>query len=567
MLSSKDYTVGWICNIITEYVAAQAVIDEEHERPEDVAPSDSSSYTLGKIGKHNVVMTVLPSGDISTSSAAIVASRMLHSFPNIAFFLTVVVGGGAPSLHHDIRLGDVVVGVSLNGEGGVYQHDLDKTIQDEEIYTTGVSRVSPPILRTAVNELIAQYESKGHQLERHINNILEMKPRLRKKYMRPGPDSDRLFDCHFTHPKDEANCFTCGYESAHMVLRCERPEEEDNPAIHYGLIASGNQVMRDALTRARLAETKGVLCFAVGCAGVMNHFPCLVIVGICNYADTHKSREWQGYAALAAAVYAKDLLRQIHPSKIETEEKIEVQEKPLIIGSHIEISWGRRKPTPRKEIVKIAILDTGIDLDHPKFKPFRDDGRISGGYCRDFVTPGESPIRDSTGHGTHCAHLILKVCQTARLYVAKVFETDVGDEKAVERIPEAVDWAVNCGVDIIVMCFAFTRFHSTIYKAICEAKGRRDVLIFAAASNNKHDLENPVGFPACIDEVIRVNSCTHKGLQSSFSPTCHSERSSLSIIGEELQAAFPLAKNGNEPLKRMTGTSGQPYLLGLLDLC
>lgn len=94
------------------------------------------------------------------------------------------------------------------------------------------------------------------------------------------------------------------------------------------------------------------------------------------------------------------------------------------------------KPTPKQNFVKIAILDTGIDLDHPEFMPFRADGRVTGGHCRDFVNPGESPIRDSTGHGTHCAHLVLKVCQTVRLYIAKVFQTEQYDEGALERIPD-----------------------------------------------------------------------------------------------------------------------------------
>ncbi|UKZ72810.1 hypothetical protein TrVFT333_000447 [Trichoderma virens FT-333] len=671
MLNAKDYTVGWICTIITEYVAAQAVLDEEHERPDDVAPGDNSSYTLGKIGRHNVVMAVLPRGEITTSSAAITATNMLRSFPNIAFFLMVVIGGGAPRGSHDIRLGDIVVGIPPNGEGGVHQFDLGKAIQDQEFYATGKSRASPLILQTAVNELIAKYESEGHRLEELVDNILNNKPRLRRKYGRPDPRSDRLYAFSFTHREDWGNCAeVCGDD--HLLQRPERNEQDDNPAIHYGLIASGNTSIWDTSLRDKIAAEKGVLCFDQGCAGVMNHFPCLVIVGISDYADTHKNKEWQGCAAMAAAAYAKDLLYRIPGTKIEAEKKLnnnlsnqvdEVSTIPAlrqtspgrieaqkgfdntlydqvdeastisVTGSsslHEDIfdsnrthttrdhspeeeeasmkppeavpvlaitSWGdpvfdsvevmsvnnttaaqaaadnwfinrnlmgkvnrfftqyRRKPTPKKEIVKIAILDTGIDLGHPEFKPFRDDGRITGGYCRDFVNPGESPMRDSTGHGTHCAHLILKVCQTARLYVARVFETDTGDEGAVERIPEAIDWAVQCGVDIIVMCFAFTQFHHTIHKAIYKAKGQRDVLIFAAASNNKHDLENPVGFPASMNEVIRVNSCTHQGSPSSFSPTCDSEESSLGIIGEELQAAFPLAKNGNQPLKRMTGTS------------
>jgi hypothetical protein len=47
-------------------------------------------------------------------------------------------------------------------------------------------------------------------------------------------------------------------------------------------------------------------------AGIMNHFPCLVIRGICDYSDSHKNKRWQGHAAMAAAAYAKDLLGEIH---------------------------------------------------------------------------------------------------------------------------------------------------------------------------------------------------------------------------------------------------------------
>lgn len=54
----------------------------------------------------------------------------------------------------------------------------------------------------------------------------------------------------------------------------------------------------------------------------MNHFPCLVIRGICDYSDTHKNKEWQGYAAMTAAALAKDLLSQISPRKIEAEARI-----------------------------------------------------------------------------------------------------------------------------------------------------------------------------------------------------------------------------------------------------
>ena len=110
MLNQNNiYTVGWICAITTELVAAQAFLDEKHEGPEYVSLNDDNIYTLGKIGKHNVVIAVLPDGEYGIASAASVARDMLHSFPNIRLGLMVGIGGGAPSKNHDIRLGDIVV--------------------------------------------------------------------------------------------------------------------------------------------------------------------------------------------------------------------------------------------------------------------------------------------------------------------------------------------------------------------------------------------------------------------------------------------------------------------------
>ena len=324
MSNPEDYTVGWICAISTEYVAAQAFLDEKHEGPEYVSPNDNNDYTLGKVGKHNVVIAVLPHGEYGISSATGVAKDMLHSFPNVRIGLMVGIGGGAPNSKHDIRLGDVVVSASGDGKGGVFQYDFGKTIQDQDFQDTGFLNQPPTILRAVVNGLKAQYEIDGHQLEEAISSIFERKPRLQKKYRRPKPSSDKLYQAGVTHPlNDNSSCtVVCGDDPAKLVWRQERAEDEDNLAIHYGLIASANQLMRDALVRDRLAAEKDVLCFEMEAAGLMNHFPCLVIRGICDYSDTHKNKDWQGYAAMAAAAYAKDLLCRIPPNKVEAEKKI-----------------------------------------------------------------------------------------------------------------------------------------------------------------------------------------------------------------------------------------------------
>ncbi|KAH7176168.1 nucleoside phosphorylase domain-containing protein, partial [Dactylonectria macrodidyma] len=322
MSNPNDYTVGWICAIRTEYVAAQEFLDDEHEGPEFVSPNDTNDYTLGRLGEHNVVIAVLPDGEYGTSSAASVATNMLHSFPNVRIGVMVGIGGGAPSAKHDIRLGDIVVSAPRDGEGGVFQYDFGKTIQDQAFQHTGFLNQPPVTLRTALGGIRARYERKGHQLEEAINDVLQRNPRLRRQgYERPQPGADRLFKSEVPH--DSRGCVAfCANEPSNLVPRHERTEHEDNPAIHYGLIASANQLMKDALARDRLAKEKDVLCFEMEAAGLMNHFPCLIIRGICDYSDSHKNKEWQGYAAMAAAAYTKDLLCRIAPNRVEAEKKI-----------------------------------------------------------------------------------------------------------------------------------------------------------------------------------------------------------------------------------------------------
>jgi nucleoside phosphorylase len=320
----RTYTVGWICATTSEYVAAQAFLDERHKGPEYLSLHNQNDYTLGRIGRHNVVLSVLPLGSYGTSSAARVAEGMLHSFPNVRIGLMVGIGGGAPSPNHDIRLGDIVVSIPFNGKGGVIQYDFGKTIQGQCFQLTGFLDQSPTVLRAAVNGLRAQYESEGHELEKAVSKVLEKNPRLRRKYMRPDQESDRLYRSHIVHPpKSGSTCAVdCGDDPTSLVSRNPRSRDEDNPAIHYGLIASADQLMKDAMIRDKLATENGGLCFEMEAAGLVNHFPCLIIRGICDYSDSHKNKEWQGYAAMVAAAYAKDLLCRIVPQQVESEERI-----------------------------------------------------------------------------------------------------------------------------------------------------------------------------------------------------------------------------------------------------
>lgn len=100
------------------------------------------------------------------------------------------------------------------------------------------------------------------------------------------------------------DCSLC--DRLQIVPRTARGSNE--PVIHYGLIASGNQVMKNAGTRDSITRERNILCSEMEAAGLMDQLPYLVIRGICDYCGLHKNKQWQEYATLVAAAYARSLL-------------------------------------------------------------------------------------------------------------------------------------------------------------------------------------------------------------------------------------------------------------------
>ncbi|KAF2998955.1 hypothetical protein E8E13_006894 [Curvularia kusanoi] len=332
-LSNNEYTVGWICALPNELTAARAFLDNIHsDRPHQRATSDNNTYVLGDIEGHNVVVAVLPVGVYGTVSAASVARDLLRSFENVRIGLMVGIGGGAPSPRNNIHLGDVVVSVPHNGSSGVFQYDFGKTIQDKSFQYTGHLDKPPTILLGAVASLNARFSLDGNGIADDVDDVLKKYPRLRRSHGRPEAASDRLYVSDFTHQDSNNDIMfrqgcdtTCGSLPNTIVDRGASSgwaERYDEPTVFEGIIASADQLMKNALVRDSLSEKHNVLCFEMEAAGLMNNFPCLVVRGICDYSDTHKNSAWQGYAALSAAAYTKQLLGVISQDSVQSEQQI-----------------------------------------------------------------------------------------------------------------------------------------------------------------------------------------------------------------------------------------------------
>lgn len=293
-----SFTVGWVCALPIKLAAAQELMDKEYQNlPQP--PADTNIYTYGRVGEHNIVAACLPAGQIGNNSAAVVATRMQTSFPSLRFGLLIGIGGGVPSNKHDIRLGDVVISQPTGQHGGVVQFDFGKTGAGGEILRIGSLNAPHNILLNALAKLRANILRGRIQISDHLSAFSRL-----QDFAYPGAEKDVLYTAMSQHVPG-FTCTQCNQDD--IVSRQSRTVS--NPALFFGTIASGNQVMKDAPTRDRISQSLGgILCFEMEAAGLMNNFPCLVVRGICDYADVHKNKQWQPYAAATAAAYAKELL-------------------------------------------------------------------------------------------------------------------------------------------------------------------------------------------------------------------------------------------------------------------
>lgn len=309
-LSHSSYGIGIICALVEEKAAMEMMLDEEHEQLEQQS-RDHNSYTLGKIGKHNVVIACLPGGHQGKAAAATVAVHMLYSFP-IKLGLMVGIGGGVPSQVPTIRIGDVVVSMPEGTHGGVIQYDLGK-LESDGFRRKGHLDKPPKALLGAVTSLRAKHERREPEFPRYLTAIAD-NPRMATKYGFQGAQHDRLFAPHEIHLKDHHTCNHC-VSALRMVQRARR--NDHTPQIFYGTILSGDLVLKNGEERDKRAAADKALCFEMEAAGLMNDFPYLVIRGISDYSDSHKNDRWQAYAAATAAAYAKELLGTLSAQEVE----------------------------------------------------------------------------------------------------------------------------------------------------------------------------------------------------------------------------------------------------------
>ncbi|KPM34576.1 hypothetical protein AK830_g11997 [Neonectria ditissima] len=305
-LPREAYRVGWICALPIELVAAQEMLDVEHGSISE----NNVIYHLGQMAEHNVVVACLSSGRTGTVSAAVMAQKMMTAFTQIQLKFLVGVGGGVPTKANDVRLGDVVISKPQDGHGGVVKIDSGKATPTG-FQSNGHLDKPQAALLNAVSSLQAQHMRGRAALFMFLGK--NKVPDFEKAAA--GPDV--LFETQYNHEGD-TDCSHCDAER--IVKRCP---ENRNIKVHYGTIASSDTLMRDGTQRDEVSKVfGGILCFEMEAAGLMDDFSCLVVRGICDYADSHKNKKWQPYAAGTAAACAKEILSVIPVEEVPSDPQI-----------------------------------------------------------------------------------------------------------------------------------------------------------------------------------------------------------------------------------------------------
>lgn len=207
--------------------------------------------------------------------------------------------------------------------------------------------------------------------------------------------------------------------------------------------------------------------------------------------------------------------------------------------------------------IKVAVLDTGLDLTHPDFA-----GRSI--IERSFIS-GQA-VQDLQGHGTHCigtacgalnppdpaSPMRYGIAHKAEIFAGKVLSnqgsgTDGG-------ILAGINWAISNGCPIISMSLGASTRPGTPFSPIYEEVAKRALsqgtLIIAAAGNesNRPNLVNPVSRPANCPSIMAVAALTSELGVSFYS--C----GSINPNGGQIDIAAPGGNAGREPIPQVYST-------------
>jgi serine protease len=191
-------------------------------------------------------------------------------------------------------------------------------------------------------------------------------------------------------------------------------------------------------------------------------------------------------------------------------------------------------PVTKGSGVKVGIIDTGIDFDHPALR-----AAYRGGY--DFVRNDNIPEEETAeAHGTFVAGVVLQVAPEAEIYALKIFGKE--DSFETSDLVRAIDWAIANHIDVLNMSFALKTQFDNARHALDRAEAA-GIIVVAAAGN----ASSRVDYPAVFDTTIAVGAVDARMTVASFSN--HGPELDLAAPGVDI---YSLAAHGGGLVANLT---------------
>ncbi|KAL4970221.1 uncharacterized protein BDV14DRAFT_186687 [Aspergillus stella-maris] len=387
--SHTDFAIAIICALPLEAEAVEALFDEHYDRLSKYygkQRGDANAYINGRIGKHDVVLCYMPG--MGKRNAASVASSLRVSYTEIELALVVGICGGAPPppRYQEIFLGDVIISDSVieYDFGRQYPGGFQRKIGPKDT----LGRLSREV-RSLLNGLRAgnSRSELQSQAQRYLHTLQQTgTEQTGTKWRHPGLN-DMLFQASYLHkhdrPASPAGCSCCGSDSPDGIcedalgkdcddlncnpghqVRCREALGASPISIYIGPVASADTVMKSGQHRDEIVRKEQVLGFEMEGAGVWDNVPCIIIKGVCDYADSHKSKAWQAYAAATGASVAKAFLEYWMPANRQDASKdrhvmIPFARNPHFMGRQEEIQEIKDMMTVPDGPGKLAIIRLG----------------------------------------------------------------------------------------------------------------------------------------------------------------------------------------------------------------
>ncbi|KAL4860317.1 hypothetical protein BDV12DRAFT_205223 [Aspergillus spectabilis] len=382
--SRDEFAIAIICALALEAEAVEELFDETYDRLSEYykkQPGDDNAYFNGRIGNHNVVLCLMPR--MGKGDAASVATSLKISYRRIQVALVVGICGGAPYLptKEEIFLGDVII------SDAVIEYDFGRQYSGGSIRKTGVKDTLGRPNRKIQSLLAGLQPQKSRtdlqaKMLQHLQAIQESRPCWRQ----PSSADDVLYEASYQHKHhdptsphlclclDDTSDRVCqaAQDTTCILLGCAEDRirrrrhcmENHSPTVQIGAVASADNVMKSGEHRDYLVKSEGVIGFEMEGAGVWNNLSCIIIKGVCDYADSHKNKAWQAYAAAIGAATAKAFLEYWEPIVSEEANKyhipLDLAGVPAIeefIGREEELNclWDYLQPA-RSQTRKVAVL-------------------------------------------------------------------------------------------------------------------------------------------------------------------------------------------------------------------